>query len=330
MSAWLEARTGLVFLEPTWLAALAALALLRRPGNGARALRFTPAPFAADLPRTLRARLAFLPRALHALGLVLAVLALARPAVRGPLPLEAEGIDVLIALDRSSSMAATDMDPARTRLEVARDAAAEFIAGRPDDRIGLVGFARYADVVCPLTLSHASLEKLLAGVEMVQPDGPEDATGIGLAVARAAQILRASEAPSKVVILFTDGEETVASPDDPDSVSPARAAALCRELGVRVYAIAAGVGAQNRAGEFLPIDTGPVRALAEATGGAFWTARDASATAEVYAGIDALERVRFREPRYRVEERFGPFVAAALALVVLARLLDSTALEVLS
>lgn len=318
----------LVLLEPAWLAALAVLALVarrRRPS-----LPFAPAPLAADLPRSFRARLAFAPRALHVLGLLLAILALARPAVRGPLPLEAEGIDVLILLDRSSSMAANDMDPERTRLEVAREAAAEFVAGRPDDRIGLVGFARYADVVCPLTLSHASLEELLAGVEMVRPEGPEDATGIGGAVARAAQILRASEAPSKVVILFTDGEETVASPDDPESVSPAQAAALCRELGVRVYSIAAGVGAKTRAGELVPLDTGPIRALAEATGGAFWEARDADATAQVYASIDALERVRFREPRYRVEERFTPLVAAALALVLLARLADSTVLEVLA
>ena len=327
MIAVLDLFGRLVLLEPLWLLGLLLLVPLAfgRPPS----VRFSPAPMAVSLPRSLRSRLVRLPRVLAILGFACGVLALAGPALRGPLPLEAEGIDILIALDRSSSMEAKDMDPERTRLDVAREAAARFVSGRAEDRIGLVGFARYADVVCPLTLSHGSLLKLLDTVEMVEPEGPEDATGIGSAVARAADILRKSEAPSKVVILFTDGEETVASPDDPTSISPARAAALCRELGVRVYSIAAGVGATTRAGELVPLDTGPIRALAEATGGAFFEARDADATSRVYQAIDELERVRFLEPRFRTEEIFEFFVATAIALVLAGRVLGSTVLEVL-
>ena len=268
MNSLLESLTGLMPLDPwlLWVGALVAVAIGVRRWRGAPAVSFAPSPFVDRVPRSWRVRLLPLPRVLEALGLLLVVFALARPVHRVELPREAEGIDILLCLDVSSSMAADDMDQRRTRLQVAKDAAAQFIAGRPDDRIGLVGFARYPDLLCPLTLDHRALERFLAEMELVESDGLEDRTGIGTAVARAAQVLRGSLAKSKVVILLTDGEENVATAETPDEIGPLLAGRLCEELRVRVYTIAAGIGRRSRSGEFVALDTTQVRRLAERTG----------------------------------------------------------------
>jgi len=310
-------------------ALLLPLAAWGRRRRGEPALRFAPSRFVAGAPTTWRLRLAPMTTALQFLGLLLIVVALARPVRRVPLPESKAGIDLLLCLDVSSSMAANDLDRTRTRLDVAKEAAARFIAGRPDDRIGLLRFARYPDVVAPLTLDHGALAQLLAGVERVEADGPEDATGIGAAVARAAQLLRASTAKSKVVILLTDGAENVATSETPEEIAPLHAAQLCQELGVRVDTIVAGIGAPDRQGGWLPLDTSEVEGLSARTGGAFFTARDAQAVARVYAQIDALERVARAAPRFELRERFLPFLAAALLLLGASRLLQSSLLMVL-
>lgn len=332
MTALFESLTGLVLLDP-WLLLLALflpLAIAARRWRGAPAVDFAPGALLGwGLPGSWRLRLRPLPRAIHVLALLLALLALARPVRRDPIPLETEGIDIFLCLDISSSMAANDLDARRTRLDVAKGAAAQFILGRPNDRIGLLSFARYPDVLCPLTLDHGALEKILAETTLVEPNGPEDMTGIGTAVARAAQVLRTSVAKSKVVILLTDGEENVATAQTPDEIAPLYAAQLCESLGVRVYTIAAGIGSQMPSGLWLPLDTTQVRQLAEKTGGEFYEARDAGAVASVYSTINNLERVELTEPRYRVEERFLPFLVAAVLLLLLSRLLQSTMLEVL-
>jgi Ca-activated chloride channel family protein len=198
-------------------------------------------------------------------------------------------------------------------------AAREFVARRAGDRIGLVTFARYPDVICPPTPDHRSLQSMLGAVEQVEADGEEDATGIGMAVARCALLLRASAARSKVVVLLTDGEENVARPDLPEEITPLEAARLCAEHGVRVYSIAAGIGRRGPDGAWLELDTGPVRAVAEQTGGAFFAARDADALSRVYAVIDELERSAFAEPRFRYADRFAGFLAVGLALWLLGR-----------
>jgi Ca-activated chloride channel family protein len=226
-------------------------------------------------------------------------------------------------------MTSNDMDQRRTRLEVARDAAEEFISGRASDRIGLICFARYPDVRCPLTLDHGALKELLSTVTTRISDSPEDATGVGTAVARAAQVLRNSEADSKVVILLTDGEENVATEQTPDEIAPLHAAQLCEELGVRVYTIVAGIGAPDQSGGWVALDTTQVERIAERTGGKFYEARDAGAVAGVYAAINELERAALDEPSYRIEERFISFLAAALLLLFAGGLLKATVLEVL-
>jgi len=317
-----EQLTGLWLLDP-WmllLAFLVPLALFARRRSGLPALVFAPAPFLEGLPRSLRSRLGPLPYVCGIIGMLLLVLALARPVIRRPLPLESAGIDIMLCLDTSSSMATRDMDPRRSRLDLAREAASRFVSGRRGDRIGLFRFARYPDLLCPLTLDRKALLELLRLVTQVEPDSPEDRTGIGTVVARAAQVLRRSEASSRVVILFTDGKENVATARTPDEIGPARAGALCAALGVRVYVIAAGEGRRGPDGELVPIDTGQIEELARVTRGRFFRARDADAVKRVYTLIDALEKSERQEPRYRMEERFHLFLAAALVLFLLGRL----------
>jgi Ca-activated chloride channel family protein len=319
------------FLQP-WLLLLALLVPLGawiRARRGAPAVRFAPAAFAEGLPRTWRARMLPVPALLEAGGLLLVVVALARPVERTPLPVETEGIDIVLCLDTSSSMAERDLDPARTRLEVAKDAASRFVAGRPHDRIGLVCFARYPDLRCPFTLDHDALRRILRDVAMVARDGPEDATGIGAAVALAAKLLLNGKARSKVVILLTDGEENVATRQTPSEIAPVHAAQLCKELGVRVYAIAAGTFGGSAPDGRLSTDTSQVRRMAEACDGAFFEAQSAETLAAVYSRIDALEKAPIRQVRHRVEERFVPVLLAALALLAGARLIRATVLEVL-
>ena len=331
----LESWTGLTFLDPwmLWLAGLLPLSLWLRRRGGVPAVGFAPAVFARPPvdggARSWPLRLRILPRVLQTAGLLLVVVALARPAGRDPLPLTTEGIDILLCLDISSSMRATDMDAGRTRLEVAKSSASAFVSARPDDRIGLVCFARYPDLRCPPTLDHRALQEFLGSVELVDGDGPEDATGIGTAVARASHVLRSSAAKSKVVILLTDGEENVATEDTPGEIAPVHAAQLCKELDVRVYTIAAGVGRRSPTGGLVPLDTRQVERVASKTGGRFFAARDAAAVEGVYAAIDRLEKVTFDEPRFRIVDRFLPFLLAAVTILLGARVLQSTKLEVL-
>jgi len=303
------------------LAPLLLLALRRRPR---RAVLFGPAPLARGLPKSWRVRLLRLPAGLAVLGVLLALLALARPIERVPLPRRSEGIDIMLCLDVSSSMSERDLARGRTRLEVAKAAALEFIRGRPHDRIGLVSFARFPDLRCPPTLDHEALGRILADVALVAGDGPEDATGIGAAVARAAAVLRGG-----VVVLLTDGDENVATTRSPKEIAPVHAGQLARELGVRTYAVTVGSGRRAASGEWVELDARQLRRLAEQTGGRFFAARDAEGLASVYGEIDALEKVEFHEPEYETKERFLPFLAAALALLLAGRVLQLTVLGVL-
>jgi Ca-activated chloride channel family protein len=145
-----------------------------------------------------------------------------------------------------------------------------------------------------------------------------------MAIARCAVVLRASSASSKIVVLLTDGEENVARADLPQEIAPLEAAQLCAELGVRVYTIAAGIGRQQANGQWVELDTGPVRRVAELTGGAFFAARDAGAVSRVYAAIGELERSAFAAPRFEFADRFVAFLVVGLLLWALGRLAAAT------
>src|SRR5690606_31658298 len=224
--------TGWQWREPLWLLLSVMVVFVcylrhRQRGTLWLAAARNWQPSSDPLPVTMRQRLAGLPWLLEGLGLTLLVLALARPVVIAAEPPARLGRDVLLCFDRSSSMAAQDLDRSNgdragsadlrpSRLTVGKQLAAEFLARRSDDRLGIVTFARYADLVCPPTLDHVAVAELLASVQLVDAEGPEDATAIGAAVGMAANLLQRSAASGKVIVLLTDGEENVATAGAPD------------------------------------------------------------------------------------------------------------------
>lgn len=337
MNAWFERWTGWTLQDPEllWLALLPLLAALwaarrKEPSAWLPAAAALRRPFSAIAPtaawtgvpaprRSWRLHLLSVPRLLQVGGLLLGILALCRPVRRELEEVTREGIDLLLCVDVSSSMQAQDLEPGRSRLDVVKDAAAEFIAGRPEDRIGLIRFARYPDLRCPPTLDHRALQLLLEDLSLVAADGLEDATGIGIALTRAAQALQRSSAPSRVVVLLTDGVENVATAEAAGEIAPVHAAQLCARLGIRVYVIRAGEEEGASTSMQRALDRQVMRRVAERTSGRLFEARDAGTVRSIYEAIHSLERRALELPRYRLEERFPPLLAAALLLLFLGR-----------
>jgi len=309
--------------DPAWLLALLALPVAwwwsrrrRRPALVLPALAATD-----DLPRTWRQRLRAVPEVLRALAWVLAVIALARPQeLSAGRPLTTSGVDIVLALDASGSMKAEDFQP-RNRLEVAKEAAVEFVRGRERDRIGLVTFAGQAVTQAPLTLDHAAIEN---SIRRISIGALADGTAIGTSLATAVNRLRASDARSKVVILLTDGVNNAGE------IDPLTAAETAQAFGVRVYTI--GVGTTGEAPYLLEdprlgrryvrvvvrIDEEILQEIAERTGGLYYRATDPQALTRVYEEIDRLERspLSGRRPVVRLD-RYVWFLLPALAFLML-------------
>ena len=302
--------------------------MARRRRDAVPGLSFPVADATAALPTTGWARWRGLPDALLLAALGLAIVALARPqetdAVRER---TTEGIDIVLALDISTSMTAEDFAP--NRFEAAKTVAAEFVRGRESDRIGLVVFAAQAYTQAPLTLDYLFLQTMLRDVRM---GVIEDGTAIGTALATATARLRDSSAESKVVILLTDGQ------NNRGQVDPQTAAEAAAALGVKVYAI--GVGGDGGAprprvpfGGLLSapaadVDEDALRAVAQTTGGRYFRATDADALRSIYASISELERTEIEETVYLdVEERYPLALWPALGCLALALALSTTRLR---
>ena len=279
--------------------------------------------------RGWRARFAWLPDAFLALSLVALVIALAGPRIgERTSRVHREGIAIMMVIDTSGSMAALDLvtpDRERTRLEAVQDVFEQFVlgggglAGRPDDAIGVVSFARYADTAAPLTLDHENLVAVARNLEISRLRS-EDGTAIGDALGLAVERLRESPAQSRIAVLLTDGVNNAGVE------TPATAAELARSQGVKVYTIGAGstgiapVRDQRGILRSVPvqIDEATLRDVAERTGGRYFRADNANALVDVYAEIDRLERTRITEERSRqYEELFALPLLAGLLLVVL-------------
>lgn len=310
----------LLLLDPWFLAAIPVVLLLgwlgarRRPS----AVPTASVQLLAGLPVTLRQRLAPLPRILWTLGVVAVVLALARPVTREILPLTAEGLDIVLLVDVSSSMNYTDVERSgtRRRIDAARDRAMEFAEARDRDRVGLVSFARFPELRCPPTLDENSLAAFLRPIDTVVPDSAEDGTAIGAALLRAVQVLSRTEGESRVAVLLSDGEETVGT------VKPADAAKLAADEGVKVYAIGLGQGQRLPFGGFQPNEFTALQEIADTTGGQFFRARTEQELAQVYAVIDELETTELEDPRYRTTDRYLPILLAAGGCLLVGLLLE--------
>lgn len=322
----------MTFASPFWLLGLLLVPAIwlygRRRRGGSAGVRFSAASDAANLASSGWARYRWLPGALRLAAVALAFLALARPQQRdSSIERSTEGIDIVLALDVSTSMTAEDFRP--NRFEVAKAVAADFVSGRESDRVGLVVFAAQAYTQAPLTLDYPFL---LAMLRQVRMGLIEDGTAIGTAIATATARLRDSDAASKVVILLTDGQ------NNRGQIDPQTAAEAAAAYSIKVYAI--GVGSEGGVIQgrrpfggttLMPspeVDEAALRAVAETTGGKYYRATDEAALRDVYADIARLERTKIEESvLLDVEERFAWFLWPALILLALEILLSSTRLR---
>jgi Ca-activated chloride channel family protein len=278
-----------------------------------------------------RVRLMPLQPLLHVAAFVLVVLVLARPQTSNSWKNETiEGIDIMLAMDVSTSMLAEDLRP--NRIEAAKAVAAEFIAGRPNDNIGLSIFAGEAFTQCPMTTDHASLLSLLQNVrtDIAARGLIEDGTAIGMGLANAVSRLKESKAKSKVVILLTDGS------NNRGDISPLTAAEIAKSMGIRVYTIGVGTNGTARypmsvAGGTqyvnmpVEIDTKTLSDIARATDGDFYRATNNNELERIYQQIDQLEKSKLNVKRYsRRYEAYQPFALAAVICILLELLLRST------
>ncbi|MCA9199978.1 MAG: VWA domain-containing protein [Planctomycetales bacterium] len=294
-------------------------------------------------PRTWRSQFAWLPALLMALAVAALSVALAGPRTgKGETRVSREGIAIMMVMDRSGSMQARDMveeDYSVDRLAAVKNVFQQFVTGesqvagegRPDDMIGLITFAGYADSVCPLTLDHVNLNMLVKQLEIVN-DEMEDGTAIGDGLALAVERLRKSESKSKVAILLSDGE------DNASVISPEQAAKLAKENDIKVYCI--GVGT-NGAAPFpmqdpfsgrivlrrvqVNIDEATLKKIAATTDGQYFRATDSEALAQIYEQIDQLERTKVTESRYlQYTEHYQPVLLTGMLLAIAATLLGSS------
>ncbi len=306
----------LEWMHPGWFAALP-LALLPwiawlRPHT----LRFS-ALASVRAPRNWRSVAALLVPLLECVAIAGVVLALARPQeVRRETVRESQGIDILLAIDTSGSMRERDMRAGTrelSRLQAAQVVMAQFVEGRPDDRVGLEVFGEEAFVQVPLTLDHEALTAFVAELDIGMAG--QGATAVGTAIAVGAKRMKELEAPSRVLILVTDGRSNAGT------ISPLQAAEAAAALGIRVYTI--GVGAASRGGLFgmmgggADIDERSLRAIAATTGGRYYRAADTESLAQVYAEIDQLERssARTKEFVHRDERYLLPLLPAVVAFL---------------
>lgn len=300
------------------------------------ALRFSRTRFFAQGTAGWRPRAEWFLVLLQVAATGLCVVGLARPQERNSRSQDAsvEGIDIVVALDLSTSMEAGDFRP-NNRLHVAKELLREFVSGRVNDRIALVVFAGVAYTQAPLTLDYGVLTEV---VGQLKTRVLEDGTAIGDALAVSLNRLRESDAKSKVVILITDGDNNAGK------ISPLDAAGMAKSLGVKVFTILVGKGGRvpfpagvdlfgNTAWREVEIPINPklLAEISKTTGGEAYRATD---PAEFRAGLqkilDAMERSKLLEggvfATYR--ETFHPFLLGAFFLVVLERLLRWTLFRV--
>ncbi len=312
--------SGLTLLDP-WLLASVVLVL------GAWALRLlrrrAALPVASlvpldTVPATLRQRLVGLPGALMVIGGLLLCVALARPVEREVVPIREAGVDVLLAVDVSSSMRTRDMAAGSEmmRVDAARSRAAAFARARATDRVGLLTYSAFAELTCPPTLDERALGAFIDAIQPMPEGSQLDGTATGTALAKAVRVLERSEAKSKVVVLLTDGQTTVRD------VDPIDAAKLAADTGIRVHTIGLGNGIPSPFGGWVAVDFTELEEVAKVTGGRFFAAQSDADLAKVYEEIDQLEKAPIEDPRYRTVDRFELPLLAGLIALGLALLLE--------
>ena len=267
---------------------------------------------------TLASSIRHVPFVLRILALSLIVVAIARPRSSEVIEkIDAEGIDIVLAMDVSTSMLARDFTP--DRISASKDIAIEFIAQRPTDRMGIVVFAGESYTQCPLTTDRAALINMMKEVETGLID---DGTAIGNGLATAIARMKDSDAKSRVVILLTDGV------NNSGEVSPQMAVEIAKTYGIRVYTI--GVGREGMApypvmtpwgvevrNLEVEIDEDLLKQIADETGGRYFRANDNTKLAEIYDEINQMEKARTTVDSFPIyKELFGKYALLALLLIL--------------
>ena len=317
------------FASPYFLWLLAVIPLMVvyyvwRTRQGGASIQVSTIDGVAEAPRTVRYYLRHLPFALRCAAVALLIVALARPqSVDEGSTSNTEGIDIVLAIDISTSMLAQDLQP--DRIQAAKQVAGNFITDRPGDRIGLVAFAGEAFTQSPLTTDQGTLQTLLG---RLRSGVVEDGTAIGNGLATAINRLRESNAKSKVIILLTDGE------NNRGEIAPLTAAEIARDQGIRVYTI--GVGTRGTAPyptvDFfgnptvvqakVQIDEKILGEIADLTGGRYFRATDNAKLQSIYDEINQLEKSKVEISQYTTyTEEYLRWAAAALALLLVEFLL---------
>lgn len=301
-------------------------------------LRYSDVRLMHGLPSNWRVRWRGLPDILRWVAWGLLVIALARPqSGLGQEILRGGGVDIVLALDISNSMAALDFPPLN-RLQTAKAVMGEFIAGRQFDRMGLVVFARDAFQQCPLTLDYDVLRQLLDEVQLVKDITDDsgnplllDGTSVGLGIASAANLLRQGTAASKVIILLTDGDNNAA-------LDPLVAASAAAALGIRVYAVGIGrngmVEIPDQNGLLIPFESqlndAALAEIAAVGNGRYFRAEDSAGLARVYEEINLLEQSDIeRRVITRWQDQMIFLLMPGVFLLVAERLLRSTVFQTL-
>ena len=274
--------------------------------------------------RSFMAMLRHVPFILRIFALSMIIVSIARPRSSEEMErVDTEGIDIILAMDVSTSMLARDLTP--DRINASKDIAIEFIAQRPTDRMGIVVFAGESFTQCPLTTDRATLINLMKDV---QTDLIEDGTAIGNGLATAVARMKDSDAKSRVVILLTDGV------NNRGEISPQMAAEIAKTYGVRVYTI--GVGKEGMApypvvtpwgvevqNVKVEIDEKLLAEIAESTGGRYFRATDNTKLAEIYSEINKMEKARTTVDSFPVyKELFGMYALLALIAILLELMLN--------
>ncbi|MBC8185530.1 VWA domain-containing protein [candidate division KSB1 bacterium] len=239
-----------------------------------------------------------------------------------------EGIDIIMAMDISSSMLAEDLARHKNRLDVTKEVAGQFISERTNDRIGMVVFSAKSYTQCPLTLDYGILLKFLQEIHIGMI---EDGTAIGMAVANCVNRLRSSKAKSKVVILLTDGR------NNRGELDPVTAAQIAKTMKVRIYTIGAGKHGEALypiddpflGKRYVPmkvdIDEDVLKKIASTTGGRYFRATDKTSLQKIYQEIGELEKTKIEVKEFtRYSELFVNFLLAALGLLLLEVILANT------
>lgn len=296
-------------------------------------VKFSDTSFFTGMPKSWRIYARHMLFAIDMCAMALLIIALARPQSSSKSQkINVEGIDIVLTIDLSSSMLAQDLKP--DRLEAAKSISADFVKGRPEDRMGLVVFASETFTQVPLTTDHGMLLNMMRELKCGML---EDGTAIGDGLASSVSRLKDSEAISKVVILLTDGDNNAGS------IDPSTAAEMAKIFGIRVYTI--GVGTRGTAPypvqtpfggiqyQQIPVTINEplLQQIADETGGKYYRATSNEKLEQIYDEIDKLERSKIEINEFtRVHEEFLPFLLIGLALLLLGFILKNTVFKTLT